>query len=607
MNNIRPFRFWCQKVLPLVYDDSLSYYELLCKVVAKLNEVISNENELNEAFQQLKDWIENWVDTQDFQKMIDDKLDEMVKDGTFDKLINQEIFGDLNEKVNNNTTNIKNLTTKVNQNTTDVSSLKTRMDGAESNITAQGNRISKLENLWLNGKSAVFFGDSLTYGELVGTGGQQSANNYPATFGKITGCNVTNYGHSGDKAKDCLAVIKSHADELQNYDYIFVNIGVNDFMAQTPVGWLDCLDENYFNGQINAIFNALQAGRGGKTQVIALSFMPNHEMWNEWFDKVTWLTYKANFDYCAMVSGIPIINMAKAAGISEFNSGKYMNKDGLHFTNDGYALLGKTIASCMMSGYYYDPKVGLSKNQIKPWSFVSDYNTSAIINFGVNFRNGIINLSDGQEHQTVNQFSYQGEEFCFTFSVRSDSEGMLGIGFPGYPQLGKIQLSSGGLLNQRYLIKTKNTVGEMTYLGWSIKFEKSGSDSGTTRISNMCLKYGPGEYPGMAEEYHYDVNISFEPGVSSDQAQCRVIQKDFEIQLNGYFYNAKNAIAANTNILNLTGFPWVRRQNTCKTYLVYCGGNDGKMYVFDCESGYLKNLTQIPQGVIIGLNAVLYL
>ena len=27
------FRFWCQTVLPLVYDDSLSYYELLNKVV----------------------------------------------------------------------------------------------------------------------------------------------------------------------------------------------------------------------------------------------------------------------------------------------------------------------------------------------------------------------------------------------------------------------------------------------------------------------------------------------------------------------------------------------------------------------------------------------
>ena len=40
-----PFRFWCQKVLPLVYDDSLSYYELLNKVVKYLNDVIANADE----------------------------------------------------------------------------------------------------------------------------------------------------------------------------------------------------------------------------------------------------------------------------------------------------------------------------------------------------------------------------------------------------------------------------------------------------------------------------------------------------------------------------------------------------------------------------------
>ena len=43
-----PFRFWCQKVLPLVYDDSLSYYELLCKVVGKLNELADNQNNLSD-------------------------------------------------------------------------------------------------------------------------------------------------------------------------------------------------------------------------------------------------------------------------------------------------------------------------------------------------------------------------------------------------------------------------------------------------------------------------------------------------------------------------------------------------------------------------------
>ena len=46
---IQKFRFWCQKVLPAVYDDSLSYYELLCKVVDKLNEVIAKDNEQSEV------------------------------------------------------------------------------------------------------------------------------------------------------------------------------------------------------------------------------------------------------------------------------------------------------------------------------------------------------------------------------------------------------------------------------------------------------------------------------------------------------------------------------------------------------------------------------
>lgn len=32
--------YWTQKILPLVYDDSLSYYEVLGKLIHKINEVI---------------------------------------------------------------------------------------------------------------------------------------------------------------------------------------------------------------------------------------------------------------------------------------------------------------------------------------------------------------------------------------------------------------------------------------------------------------------------------------------------------------------------------------------------------------------------------------
>lgn len=44
--NISNLEVWCQKVLPLVYDESLSYYEVLCKVVEKLNETITATNNI---------------------------------------------------------------------------------------------------------------------------------------------------------------------------------------------------------------------------------------------------------------------------------------------------------------------------------------------------------------------------------------------------------------------------------------------------------------------------------------------------------------------------------------------------------------------------------
>lgn len=90
------FRFWCQKVLPLVYDDSLSYYELLGKVIDYLNHVIedvgsteSNVDSLLNAYNELQGYVNNYFDTVDLQGEINKRLDEMTEDGTF-----YELFGD---------------------------------------------------------------------------------------------------------------------------------------------------------------------------------------------------------------------------------------------------------------------------------------------------------------------------------------------------------------------------------------------------------------------------------------------------------------------------------------------------------------------------------
>lgn len=78
------FKFWCQKVIPLVYDDSLSYYEVLCKVVEYINKLIDTDNEIVENLTALKnevnqvqEWINNF-DTSYLEGLIKEYLATMI-------------------------------------------------------------------------------------------------------------------------------------------------------------------------------------------------------------------------------------------------------------------------------------------------------------------------------------------------------------------------------------------------------------------------------------------------------------------------------------------------------------------------------------------------
>lgn len=49
VNMLNTMRFYCQPILPLVYDESMSYYETLCKLVGQLNTTGETVNKLNEG------------------------------------------------------------------------------------------------------------------------------------------------------------------------------------------------------------------------------------------------------------------------------------------------------------------------------------------------------------------------------------------------------------------------------------------------------------------------------------------------------------------------------------------------------------------------------
>lgn len=62
-SGVEYFRFWCQKTLPLVYDDSLSYYELLSKVVKYVVDSVEDISELGSAYIQLQDYVNQFFDS----------------------------------------------------------------------------------------------------------------------------------------------------------------------------------------------------------------------------------------------------------------------------------------------------------------------------------------------------------------------------------------------------------------------------------------------------------------------------------------------------------------------------------------------------------------
>ena len=84
---LQPFRYWCQKVLPLVYDDSLSDYELLCKVVDYLNNTMEDVTNLLDAYNQLKDYVNNYFSSLDVQEEINNKLDQLVESGALPQIL----------------------------------------------------------------------------------------------------------------------------------------------------------------------------------------------------------------------------------------------------------------------------------------------------------------------------------------------------------------------------------------------------------------------------------------------------------------------------------------------------------------------------------------
>lgn len=94
MPPVPPFVRFVASAVPMVFDNSLSYYEALCalwKYIQGMTDVINNNATLEEDFiekvNELEEYVKHYFDNLDVQEEINNKLDAMAEAGTLQEII----------------------------------------------------------------------------------------------------------------------------------------------------------------------------------------------------------------------------------------------------------------------------------------------------------------------------------------------------------------------------------------------------------------------------------------------------------------------------------------------------------------------------------------
>lgn len=144
--NVPPFVSFVTSTVPMVFDNSLSYYEALSALWKWLQDdvvdVINNNATVTQDYinltNELKSFVENYFNNLDVQEEINNKLDAMVSDGTFEIVIGEyfhEQFDILDNKIDDTATTLEN------DLSTAITSETNARTSADSNLQAQINAL----------------------------------------------------------------------------------------------------------------------------------------------------------------------------------------------------------------------------------------------------------------------------------------------------------------------------------------------------------------------------------------------------------------------------------------------------------------------------------
>lgn len=364
---MKPFRFWCQKVLPLVFDDSLSYYEVLCKMGAKINEII---------------------------QYITDGLEEALKDFFPDAMYDAE-----NERIR-----------------ITVGEEEPVDNGEKVKSFQVGDKIISIDvptNELLKDKKILVVCDDLA--------NATAWSNYFITEHGASAVDITNigqYGYASANETDPNVIINALDARQDIYDYVLLFIGQRDYIQQVDIGNYS----DYGDAEVKSV--AAGAGRVAnycntkftKAKTCLATPMPNRtgigsigqygSAGGGQYRACSLAVYRLMLTRIAKHYGLSCIDCVNAPDWAPWQTTLYnrwvvqpSSEPYCCQPNDAYApILAKFLATNMVENSQSRPAVTIAKviDHLTPTS------GNQIFNYTLNEQNALVAINFDYEHGTEN-------------------------------------------------------------------------------------------------------------------------------------------------------------------------------------------------------------